>query len=79
MTRGFEFRMSQFILALILLGAGAACLVIIASNGLKIGERNLTSIGLLLAGLVCYAGVLAIVAMSKTALMRASLKLKNTR
>jgi glucose/mannose transport system permease protein len=63
MTRGFEFRLSQFILAAILLGVGAAGLVLLASKGLIIGERNLTSIGLLIAGLVCYAGVLAIVAM----------------
>src|SRR5690242_15849120 len=65
MARGFEFRLSQFILALALMVAGAAGLAVLASRGLKIGESNFTSIGLLIAGLVFYAGVLVIVAMFK--------------
>ena len=63
MTRGFEFRLSQFILALVLMAAGAACIATLASTDLIVGGRNMTSIGLLIGGLVCYSGAVAIVSM----------------
>ncbi len=65
MSRGFEFRASQLILALALMIAGAGAIYILRANQLVVGGRDLTSIGLLISGLVCYSGVLVIVAMFK--------------
>src|SRR5512135_1681898 len=59
----FEFRPSQFIAALALMAAGAVGIGTLASTNLVVGGKNLTSIGLLVAGLVFYTGVLFIVAM----------------
>ena len=58
MTRGFEFRVSKLLIAVVLVIVGAVSLAILRTSGLHVGERDLTSIGLLLAGLVLYAGVL---------------------
>ncbi len=63
MTRGFEFRLGQFILALALFFAGVAGLLVLRSTRLTLAGKNFTSIGLLLAGLVLYCGVLVIVGM----------------
>src|SRR5512140_496689 len=62
-SRVFEFRPSQFILAVALFVAGAAGVVVLESTQLIIGGKNLTSIGILIAGLVCYSGVLVVVSM----------------
>jgi glucose/mannose transport system permease protein len=63
MSHRFEFRLPQFILALILMLVGAALLFILSNTQLVIDGKNLTSIGLLIGGLVLYSGVLVIVAM----------------
>ncbi len=63
MTRGFEFRLRQFILALVLFLAGAAGLAVLGSTSLSVGGKNVTSIALLVAGLICYSGVLVVVGM----------------
>lgn len=63
MKRGFEFRGGALVLALALMLAGAVCLEVLRTSPLVVGERDLTSIGLLLGGLVFYAGVLVIVSM----------------
>jgi glucose/mannose transport system permease protein len=63
MYRRFEFRLPQFILALVLMFLGAASLYTLSHTKLVIGGTNLTSIGLLIGGLVLYSGVLVIVAM----------------
>jgi len=56
MYHRFELRISQFILALILMLLGAASLFILSHTKLVIGTTNLTSIGLLIGGLILYSG-----------------------
>jgi glucose/mannose transport system permease protein len=63
MTRGFEFRATRFVLALVLIGLGAALISLLRTTSLILAGRDLTSIGLLLGGLVFYAGILVIVGM----------------
>ena len=63
MTRGFEFRPGQFAGALALMVAGVAAILVVRTTGLTIGGKNVTSLALLVGGLVFYAGVLAIVSM----------------
>jgi glucose/mannose transport system permease protein len=63
MSRTFEFRPPRFLLALALIFLGLASISIFESRGLTIAEKNFTSIGILISGLVFYAGVLVIVAM----------------
>jgi glucose/mannose transport system permease protein len=58
-----EFRASRFALALALFVVGAGLLLVFRSTSLVVGQRNLTSIGVLLGGLICYMGVLVLVAM----------------
>ena len=63
MSRTFEFRAPRFILSLGLIVAGIAAIFILETTGLVIAGKNFTSIGILIGGLVFYAGVLVIVAM----------------
>jgi glucose/mannose transport system permease protein len=63
MAHRFELRIPQFILALILMLLGAVTLFTLSRIKLVIGSSNLTSIGILIGGLVLYIGVLIIVAM----------------
>lgn len=63
MSHRFDFRLPQFILALILMLVGAILLFILSHNQLVIAGKNFTSIGLLIGGLVLYCGVLVIVSM----------------
>ncbi len=63
MTRSVSLRMPQLILAILLMLAGMVFIRFLSTNELEIAGNNLTSIGLLLSGLVFYAGVLIIVAM----------------
>ena len=63
MLRNFEFHLPRFIMALALMAVGLASIYILQSRELNIAGKNFTSIGLLLGGLVFYAGVLVIVAM----------------
>src|SRR5215212_4337123 len=65
MTRSFSFRMPQFILAMILMVVGIASIAFLEKTELDIAGRNLTSIGLLIGGLVFYSGILVIVSMFK--------------
>src|SRR5512146_1601948 len=65
MSRGFEFRAPRMILALALILGGLAAIFILRTTPLTIGASNLTSIGLLLGGLVFYAGILVVIAMLK--------------
>lgn len=65
MVRKFEFDTRQFILAVALMIVGLAFIYPLRTTDLIIGERNFTSIGLLLCGLVFYSGVLVIVGMFK--------------
>ena len=65
MIRSFSLRMPQFILAIILMIAGIAAMRVIAKTELHVAGTDLTSIGLLVSGLVFYSGVLTIVSMFK--------------
>src|SRR5512146_1129349 len=65
MSRGFEFRAPRMILALALILGGLAAIFILRTTPLTIGTSNPTSIGLLLGGLVFYAGILVVIAMFK--------------
>ena len=63
MTRSFSLRMPQLILAILLMLAGILSIRFLSTTELEIAGNNLTSLGLLISGLVFYAGVLAIVSM----------------
>jgi len=65
MTRSFSLRMPQFILAIILMLAGLVSISLLSRIELEIAGKNLTSIGLLISGLVFYSGILVIVSMFK--------------
>ena len=61
--RVFDFRPSQFVLAIVLMVAGAIAIVALQHAKIVVGGKNFTSIVLLIAGLILYGGLLAIVAM----------------
>jgi glucose/mannose transport system permease protein len=63
MSRTFEFRMPQFILAVALMILGLIFIYISETRGITIAGKNFTSIGILISGLVFYSGALVIVAM----------------
>ncbi len=63
MKRGFEFRGKNLALALVLILLGGIALASLRSTHLSIGGRDLTSVGLIVGGLVLYVGVLVIVDM----------------
>ncbi len=67
MSRGlklkFHFRLPQFILSIALMVLGVVFILILRNNPLVIADKNLTSIALLVSGLIFYAGMLIIVSM----------------
>jgi glucose/mannose transport system permease protein len=65
MQRGFEVRAPRIILAMALIACGAAAVILLQKSPLSIGGSNFTSVGLLIGGLVFYAGILVVVAMFK--------------
>ncbi len=65
MPRRFVLRMPELFLALALMLAGLASILILARTELDIAGKNLTSIGLLISGLIFYCGILVIVSMFK--------------
>ena len=65
MTRSFSLRIPQLSLAILLMLAGILSIRFLSTTELEIAGNNLTSIGLLVSGLVFYVGVLMIVAMFK--------------
>jgi glucose/mannose transport system permease protein len=66
MSRRFNLSMPRLILALALMVMGIASLSALARIQLVVAGRNITSIGLLGAGLVAYSGVLVIVTMFRS-------------
>ena len=62
MTRSFSLRIPQLVLAILLMLAGILSIRFLSTAELEIAGNNLTSIGLLISGLVFYVGVLIIVA-----------------
>jgi glucose/mannose transport system permease protein len=65
MSRRFELRARDLILAFVLMLLGAASIFVLTRTKLDIVGVNFTSIGLLIAGLVFYSGVLVIIGMFK--------------
>ncbi len=65
MSRRFVLRTRDLILAIALMLIGAVSIFILTRTEFDIFGRNFTSIGLLLAGLIFYCGVLVIVSMFK--------------
>lgn len=63
MFKKFNLRIPRLILAIILMLVGVILIFVLSKTELVIGGKNLTSIGLLLGGLIFYAGILVIVAM----------------
>lgn len=63
MTRSFSLEMPKLILAILLMLVGILSLRFLSATELEIAGNNLTSIGLLVSGLVFYIGVLMIVSM----------------
>ncbi|HEX9331322.1 MAG TPA: sugar ABC transporter permease [Anaerolineales bacterium] len=63
MSRRFVLRIPDLILAIALLLIGVVSIFILTRTELHLAGRNFTSIGLLLAGLIFYCGVLVIVSM----------------
>lgn len=63
MTRSFSLRMPKLILAIVLMLAGILSIRFLSTTELEIAGNNLTSIALLISGLVFYAGILVIVSM----------------
>jgi glucose/mannose transport system permease protein len=63
MSRTFEFNMPRFILAVALMILGLTFIYISETRGITIAEKNFTSIGILISGLIFYSGVLVVVAM----------------
>jgi glucose/mannose transport system permease protein len=65
MSRGFELRKQDLSLAIALMFIGVVPILILTRTQLNLFGKNFTSIGLLLAGLIFYCGVLVIVSMFK--------------
>jgi glucose/mannose transport system permease protein len=63
MTRSFSLHMPRLALALLFMLVGILSIRYLSTTELEIAGNNLTSIALLISGLVFYAGVLMIVAM----------------
>jgi glucose/mannose transport system permease protein len=63
MLRRFELRLPQLILAITLMILGTVFIFTLRDVPLVIGEKNLTSIAILISGLIFYAGVLIVVSM----------------
>jgi glucose/mannose transport system permease protein len=61
MTRSFSLRRPQIILAIILMLAGILSMRFLSTTELEFAGYNLTSLGLLISGLVFYSGILVIV------------------
>ncbi len=63
MFRSFRLRPRQLILAIILMLVGFAGIFYFSGTDVTVGTTDLTSLGLLLGGLIFYGGILVIVAM----------------
>jgi len=61
--RHFKLDLPQFILALILILAGIVSIFLFSNYEAKLSGTNITSVGLLISGLVCYAGMIIIITM----------------
>ena len=65
----FQLRLPQFILAIALMILSVVFILTLRNNPLVIADKNLTSLALLVSGLIFYAGVLIIVSMFESETM----------
>jgi glucose/mannose transport system permease protein len=63
MFRKFKLNVPRAILAIILMLLGITFIIILSNVELVIGGKNLTSIGIIISGLIFYSGILVILAM----------------
>jgi glucose/mannose transport system permease protein len=63
MFRKFNLNLSRLIVAIILMSFGLTFILILSRTELLVGGKNLTSIGIILGGLIFYSGILVILAM----------------
>src|SRR4030042_3826107 len=63
MSRKFQLNAPRLILAIILMLLGITFIIILSKVELVIGGKNLTSIAIILSGLIFYSGILVILAM----------------
>jgi glucose/mannose transport system permease protein len=63
MFRKFKLNIPRLILAIILMLLGITFIIILSKTELVIGGKNLTSIGIIVSGLIFYSGILVILAM----------------
>ena len=63
MTQNMMPRLQKIILAIFLMIGGAVLINFLVKSGFKIGDRDFTSIGILLGGLIFYSGIVVIVNM----------------
>lgn len=63
MFRKFNLRLSRLVLAIGLMVVGLLSIYLLSNNNLTFAGKNLTSIGILVSGLVAYSGVLVIISM----------------
>ncbi len=63
MFRKFNLNFSRLILAIILMLIGATFIFILSKTKLEVGGRDLTSIAIIISGLIFYSGILVILAM----------------
>ena len=63
MFRKFTLNVPKLILAIILMFLGTVFIFLLSRIQLVIAGKNLTSIGILVSGLIFYAGILAIITM----------------
>lgn len=63
MFRKFKLDIPRLILAIIVMLLGVAFIILLSNTKLVIGGKNLTSIGIIISGLIFYSGILVILAM----------------
>jgi glucose/mannose transport system permease protein len=63
MTINKKIQIQKIGLAVALMVAGIVLISLLVNNGLKLGERDFTSIGILLSGIVFYSGIVVIINM----------------
>jgi glucose/mannose transport system permease protein len=63
MFRKFKLDIPRLILAIIVMLLGITFIILLSNTKLVIGGKNLTSIGIIISGLIFYSGILVILAM----------------
>jgi glucose/mannose transport system permease protein len=71
MIRKFELNMPRLIMAIILMILGVVFIFLLRKYGLVVAGRDLTSLGIIVSGLIFYSGILVILAMYKNEMVLA--------